>query len=96
MNPWQMAAFYPKTLGGSMGAAEKLPEIYTFRDLQQMCQPGKNPRRATVEAWADREGIAYRYDGCGGIWTTHQALNVALGLKKPGAVEAQYSPEDIA
>ncbi|MEN5041135.1 hypothetical protein ABE424_13160 [Stenotrophomonas sp. TWI1149] len=91
-----MAAFYPMALGGCMGAAEKLSEIYTFRDLQKMCQPGKNPRRATVEAWADREGIAYRYDGCGGIWTTHQALNVALGLKKPSAVEAQYSPEDIA
>lgn len=91
-----MAEFTTKTIGERMGAAEKLPEIYAFRDLQQMCQPGKNPRRATVEAWADREGIAYRYEGNGGIWTTHQALNVALGLKRPGTVEAQYSPEDIA
>ncbi|GHH52961.1 hypothetical protein [[Pseudomonas] boreopolis] len=64
-----------------MGAAERLPEIYTFEDLQLMCGGGKKVSRAKVEAWAKDQGIKYRYDGKGGIWTTLEALNAALGLR---------------
>lgn len=56
------------------------PAIVPFEDLQQLCKPGENPRLATVEAWAKRQGIRYRYDGKGGIFTTIDAVNVALGI----------------
>jgi len=44
-----------------------------FKDLQQMCQPGKVPHLTTVDTWARRNGIAYKYDAKGGIWTTLDA-----------------------
>ncbi|WP_414613940.1 hypothetical protein [Stenotrophomonas muris] len=78
-----------------MGAAERLPDVYTFPDLQQMCRPGHKPRRATVEAWARAQRIPYRYDGHGGIWTTRDALNTALGLRKPATNDEPYDPEDF-
>ncbi|MFY0183220.1 hypothetical protein PV767_03960 [Stenotrophomonas rhizophila] len=69
--------------------------ILQFEDLQQLCKPGANPRLATVESWAKREGIAYRYDGKGGIWTTQDALNTALGIHKAANSDHPYAPEDI-
>jgi len=56
------------------------PSIVPFAALQDLCRPGERPRLATVEAWAKREGIRYRYDGKGGIFTTIEAVNVALGV----------------
>ncbi|MCI2243231.1 hypothetical protein L3067_01230 [Xanthomonas sp. PPL568] len=79
--------------------AESAQVILTYEDLQNLCRPGdgkRRPRRATVEAWAKRERIPYRYDGEGGIWTTRDALNQALGLKGAEASESPYNPEDIA
>lgn len=55
-------------------------EILQFRDLQELCQPGKRPRLATVERWARDRRIRFEYDARGGIWTTTAALNEALGL----------------
>lgn len=67
--------------------------VLQFADLQEACKPGHKPRRATVEAWARRIGLAYSYDGQGGIWTTADAFNAALGL---GAANGDtYRPEDI-
>lgn len=54
--------------------------VLQFQDLQELCQPGRKPRRATVEAWARRSGVRFSYDAEGGIWTTLDALNAALGL----------------
>ena len=54
--------------------------ILQFEDLQELCQPGAHPRLATVERWARAQGVRYRYDGKGGIWTTVDALNAALGV----------------
>lgn len=56
------------------------PAIVPFEDLQDLCQRGGKPRRATVEAWAKKQGIPYKYDGHGGIWTTIGAVNAALGI----------------
>lgn len=59
-------------------------DIYEFSDLQRMCRPkakGRLPRLATVEDWARAQGIAFRYDKDGGIWTTRDAINAALGLR---------------
>lgn len=59
--------------------------VLQFEDLQEICKPGEKPRLATVEAWARAQGIRYRYDGRGGIWTTQEALNAALGLTAANA-----------
>ncbi|HBG88890.1 MAG TPA: hypothetical protein DDX20_01555 [Stenotrophomonas sp.] len=55
-------------------------DVLQFRDLQELCRPGKRPRRATVERWAKQRKIRVQYDGQGGVWTTTAALNEALGL----------------
>lgn len=78
-----------------MGAAERLPDIYTFEDLQLLCGGGKKVTRPSVETWARKQGIRYKYDGRGGIWTTREAINAALGLGANLAPET-YRPEDIA
>lgn len=69
--------------------------IITFDDLRELSRLGPRATLATVERWAAREGIRYRYDGKGGIWTTMDALNAALGLAIPGVEEAPYSPNDL-
>lgn len=56
--------------------------VLMFSDLQRMCRPnGPAPRPATVRRWAESEGIRYRYDRSGGIWTTIDAVNASLGLR---------------
>lgn len=68
--------------------------ILMFADLQRMCRPnGPAPRPATVRRWAEREGIRYKYDRHGGIWTTREAVNASLGLLDQPA-EAE-KPEDL-
>jgi len=76
-----------------MGAAERLPGVYQFADLRAMCKPRGNPTLATVENWLRRQGIRYFYDAEGGVWTTAEAINSALGVS--GKLES-YRPEDLA
>ena len=57
-------------------------EFLQFPDLQELCRHGERPRLSTVEAWARGQGIRYKYDGKGGIWTTAAAMNAALGLQQ--------------
>jgi len=71
------------------------PAILHFKDLQQICQPGKQPRMATVELWARRNGIAYKYDARGGIWTTLDAINAALGVRAIVDEPAHYNPDEL-
>lgn len=54
--------------------------VLQFRDLQDLCKPGEHPRLATVERWARKIGLHYTYDAEGGIITTVDALNLAIGL----------------
>ena len=61
-------------------------QILTFSDLQRLCRPGESrsrPSASTVEAWASRQGLRYLRDGQGGIFTTLQAINAAMGLSEP-------------
>ncbi|MBB5531540.1 hypothetical protein GGD72_002323 [Stenotrophomonas maltophilia] len=61
-----------------------MAQILHFTDLQRICAPdGPPPRAVTVRRWADREGIRYKYDRRGRIWTTLDAVNAALGLTEP-------------
>lgn len=69
--------------------------ILQFCDLQQLCQPGKRPTLATVIRWANGCGIRFLYDGSGGIWTTMDALNEALGLATTKQHLEPYDPDDF-
>jgi hypothetical protein len=72
--------------------------IIQFAELQRLCAPnGRPPRPCTVRKWADRQGIAYLADGRGGIWTTLDALNRALGVTALGSAnEDPTRVEDLA
>ncbi|MGY4696557.1 hypothetical protein XfCFBP8356_004960 [Xylella fastidiosa subsp. sandyi] len=84
-----------KQMHDTLSAIEhRLPDIYTFHDLQLLCGRGKKVKRARVEEWARRQGIPYKYDGEGGIWTTLQALNAALGIGTD-LDDVPYRPEDL-
>ncbi|WP_033485382.1 hypothetical protein [Xanthomonas phaseoli] len=68
--------------------------VLTFEDLRRLCAPiGPSPRAATVVRWANDQGIRYRYDGRGGIWTTLDALNAALGLQQDNDIEMDTEQE---
>lgn len=70
-----------------------MTDVVTFTELQRLCRPdGPLPRASTVRRWADRQEIRYKYDGRGGIWTTTDALNAALGL---AAAQADHRPQDL-
>jgi hypothetical protein len=68
--------------------------VLQFADLQQICKPGENPKLSTVEAWARKIGVRFQYDGAGGIWTTVDALNAALGIGE-AANETKYDPTNL-
>lgn len=66
--------------------------ILTFPMLQRIVRPtGGLPRVATVIRWAKRNHVRVLEDGAGGVFTTVDALNAALGLV-PGQQEG--GPED--
>jgi hypothetical protein len=65
--------------------------VYEFSDLQRL---SGYERRADVERWAERNGIALKT--CrGGVWTTVDALNQALGLTPPGSDADPYGPDVV-
>lgn len=69
--------------------------VLQFKDLQQICKPGERPLISTVEAWAVKNRIPYRYDAKGGIWTTVAALNSALGLSSAANDPSKYDPNEV-
>ena len=56
--------------------------VLQFADLQELCRPGEKPRLSTVERWAWEIGLRFRYDGKGGIFTTVDAINYAMGVTR--------------
>lgn len=69
--------------------------VLQFEDLQELCKPGEHPRLATVEAWARKIGLRYTYDSKGGLLSTVDAFNTAIGLHAPAANTETYKPEDL-
>lgn len=70
--------------------------VLQFADLQDLCKPGKKPKPLTVERWLRRQGIAFGEDAVNGLWTTVDALNVALGVKVANDEQgASYSADDV-
>jgi len=66
--------------------------VLQFQDLQALCRPNAAhpPRRATVEAWAKKIGLPYTYDGRGGIISTVDAFNAAIGIGPAANEDRQY------
>lgn len=55
--------------------------ILTFQMLQRIVRPaGGLPRTATVVRWAKKNHVRVLEDGAGGVFTTVDAINAALGL----------------
>lgn len=56
--------------------------ILQHEDLQRLCRPDGSPvpSLATVERWARKIGLRYTYDGKGGLLSTVDALNAAIGV----------------
>ena len=53
--------------------------IIGFEELKTLCRPyGPRPRLKTVCQWAEKQGIRYKWDSSGGIWTTVEAVNSAV------------------
>ena len=70
--------------------------VLQFEDLQELCKPGEHPRLATVEAWARKIGLRYTYDAKGGLLSTVDAVNAALGLTAAANDDGLYSPDSLA
>lgn len=70
--------------------------VVTFDELRAISELGENAQLATVERWARRINLSYSYNGRGGIWTTVDALNAAVGLR-PQSHDgpAFYDPESV-
>lgn len=51
-----------------------------FDTLRALSRLGPRATMKRVERWASAQGILYRYDGNGGIWTTTAALDKAVGI----------------
>lgn len=61
--------------------------VLTFQALQRIVRPmGSLPRVATVIRWAKRNHVRVLQDGAGGVFTTVDAINAALGIG-PGMQE---------
>lgn len=72
------------------------PGVFDFDDLRAVSRLGPRATLATVERWAKRIGLKYAYDARGGIWTTTEALNEAVGMTAMQTVaDTFYRPEDI-
>lgn len=70
------------------------PALVDFDDLRKISRLGPRATLARVERWARGQGIRFKYDGSGGIWTTVDALNAAVGIGAPHDGDA-YSPDMV-
>jgi len=69
--------------------------VFDFDDLRAFSRLGKGATLASVEKWARRIGLKYNYDGRGGIWTTIDALNAAVGLSTERTPAETYSADMV-
>lgn len=74
----------PAHLAGAAGSG--FGQVLTFPDLQRIVAPsGPPPRASTVINWAEQNQVRFLQDGKGGICTTLDALNRALGIEHGNA-----------
>ena len=78
----------PAHMAGSAGSG--FGQVLTFPDLQRIVAPsGPPPRASTVINWAEQNQVRFLQDGKGGICTTLDALNRALGIEHGNARGAE-------
>jgi hypothetical protein len=65
--------------------------VLELEDLQQLC--GKR-RLADVERYLTEQGIAFKRRK-GGLWTTLEALNAALGVQLPPPNDGAYGVDQV-
>jgi hypothetical protein len=70
-------------------------EILTFDALREISRLGPRARLSSMERWARTNGIRYKYDGRGGIWTTVAAMNAAVGVTSNNDQDDMIRAEDI-
>lgn len=71
-------------------------DVYDYNDIKSIARLGERAQLASVEKWAKGIGLRYSYDGKGGIWTTKDALNRALGLDAGTDGPVPYSADMVA
>jgi hypothetical protein len=71
--------------------------ILQHEDLQRLCRPsgGPAPTLSTLERWARKIGLRYTYDGKGGLITTVDALNAALGIAQASNDSGKYNADEV-
>lgn len=68
--------------------------IIEYDDLRKLSRLGERAKLASIERWATRVGICYQYDGRGGIWTTLDAMNAAIGVTQDTKAH-QYNVDTV-
>jgi len=68
--------------------------VLNFDDLRRISRLGERATLARVEKWARTAGIRFLYDGSGGILTTVDAINSALGVGADAAPQ-MMSPDQV-
>jgi hypothetical protein len=71
--------------------------ILQHEDLQRLCRPTGNPAPtlATLERWARKIGLRYTYDGRGGMITTEDAFNTAIGITRAANDSDKYDANEV-
>ena len=72
--------------------------ILEFDDLLEAQRLGRARTPGQRGALGEKAGIKYQYDGAGGIWTTMDAMNAALGLpdkQDHKAANDTYSADEV-
>lgn len=72
-----------------------MEQIISYPQLQELCRPGRRPRRATVVRWARQHGIAVIPHLSGGVFTTKAALDAAMGVRPEGASSVSYQVDEL-
>lgn len=72
--------------------------ILQHEDLQRLCRPDPKapaPTLATLERWARKIKLRYTYDGKGGLITTVDAFNAAMGVSLAANDSDKYDANEV-
>ena len=70
-------------------------QVLDFDDLRAISRLSPRATLATVERWARKIDLRYLYDARGGIFTTLDALHIAMGIHVPAEENEKYRTEDL-
>lgn len=79
----------------SRNPSDVIGPVLEHDDLRRLARLGPRCRLASLEGWCRARGIRYQYDARGGIWTTVDALNEALGVASAANDDAGDYPVEL-